>query len=197
MNWIQGAFQRKQCHILIWKWRKHDLKKCYVYWYGFQWPVVINMLLHKIRKVRSGSGGWLIQTMFCNDLFFIKQSEISSKILAKLQLDMLTIDQCYKIIIKNAAEIAAQDLTNICIKLMIAQWKKQWKAVQCYEKPVKNYCMFDISCLNDSDRLKSAVMFCFYKPFTVINSTLLVLYSTLYSTWLFELTSKLNGFVLV
>ncbi len=73
--------------------------------------------------------------------------------------------------------------------------EKQWKAVQCYEKPVKNYCMFDISCLNDSDRLKSAVMFCFYKPFTVNNSTLLVLYSTLYSTWLFELTSKLNGFV--
>ncbi len=67
-----------------------------------------------------------------------------------------------------------QNNNKKCIKLMITQWK----AVQCFEKPVKNYCMFAISCLNDSDRLKSAVMFCFYKLFTVNNSTLLVLYST-------------------
>ncbi len=105
--------------------------------------------------------------MFCNYLFFY---------------------QAIRNIIKNISEATIRHVDNRpmlqnnnkkCIKLMITQWKKLWKAVQCYEKPVKNYCMFDISCLNDSDRLKSAVMFCFYKPFTVNNSTLLVLYSTL------------------
>ncbi len=71
---------------------------------------------------------------FAMTFFFIKQSEISSKILAKLQLDMLTIDQCYKIIIKNAAEIAAQDLTNICIKLIITQ-KNNGKQCSAMKNP--------------------------------------------------------------
>jgi len=41
------------------------------------------------------------------------------------------------------------------------------------QKPVN---LFDISCLHDGDRLKAAVVFCFYKAFAVNNSLLLVLF---------------------
>jgi len=39
--------------------------------------------------------------------------------------------------------------------------------------------LFDISCLHDGDRLKAAVVFCFYNAFAV-NSLLLVLFIAIF-----------------